>query len=185
MHHEVGTHLLTYCNGRAQPLRLFSIGLPGYDELQEGLAVLAEYLSGGLTPGRLRTLAARVVAVRRLVEGAAFEEAFQELTGVHGFSPRIAFNTTMRVYRGGGFTKDAVYLRGLVRLLEYLRAGGEIEPLFVGKVSLEYIPVVAELLWREVLDPPALLPRYLETDDARRSMQRLRGDVSVLQLAET
>src|SRR5439155_24088255 len=48
LQHEVGTHLLTYFNGRAQPLRLLYTGLPGHDELQEGLAVLAEYMVGGL-----------------------------------------------------------------------------------------------------------------------------------------
>src|SRR5690606_9154010 len=47
--HEVGTHVVTYYNGKAQPFRLFSTGVPGYEQLQEGLAVLAEYISGGLT----------------------------------------------------------------------------------------------------------------------------------------
>ena len=48
LHHEVGTHVVTYQNGARQPLTLLTIGLPGYDETQEGLAVLAEYLTGGL-----------------------------------------------------------------------------------------------------------------------------------------
>jgi uncharacterized protein (TIGR02421 family) len=46
LHHEVGTHVVTYQNGAGQPLRLLAVGLPGYEETQEGLAVLAEYLSG-------------------------------------------------------------------------------------------------------------------------------------------
>ena len=50
LHHEVGTHVVTYQNGARQPLTLLTIGLPGYDETQEGLAVLAEYLTGGLDP---------------------------------------------------------------------------------------------------------------------------------------
>src|SRR5690606_2112105 len=48
LHHEVGTHVLTYVNGSAQPLEQLSLGLAGYDELQEGLAVLSEFLAGGL-----------------------------------------------------------------------------------------------------------------------------------------
>jgi uncharacterized protein (TIGR02421 family) len=55
--HEVGTHIVTYINGLAQPFRQLSAGLPGYEELQEGLAVFAEYLVGGLTLPRLRMLA--------------------------------------------------------------------------------------------------------------------------------
>ena len=65
--HEVGTHLLTYYNGRMQPFQQLYSGLAGYEELQEGLAVLSEYLVGGLTRGRLRQLA----AARR--GGAAFD----------------------------------------------------------------------------------------------------------------
>jgi len=42
--HEIGTHVVTFHNGSQQRLRLLHVGLPGYDELQEGLAVLAEYL---------------------------------------------------------------------------------------------------------------------------------------------
>ena len=47
--HEIGTHVLTYFNGRAQPFCQLYAGLPDYEELQEGIAVLAEYLTGGLT----------------------------------------------------------------------------------------------------------------------------------------
>ena len=60
--HEVGTHVLTYYNGRSQRFRQLYSGLAGYEELQEGLAVMAEYLVGGLSLPRLRLLAARVIA---------------------------------------------------------------------------------------------------------------------------
>src|SRR5690606_7200826 len=69
--HEVGVHLLTYFNGSAQGLRLFRSGLAGYEGVQEGLAVLAEYLVGGMTVGRLRLIAARVVACADMLDGAS------------------------------------------------------------------------------------------------------------------
>jgi uncharacterized protein (TIGR02421 family) len=69
LHHEIGTHLLTYFNGRAQPFHLLCMGLADYQELQEGLAVLAEYLGGVLSPARLRILAARVLAAESLIQG--------------------------------------------------------------------------------------------------------------------
>ena len=54
LHHEVGTHLVTQANGSHQPIKVLGVGLAGYDETQEGLAVLAEIACGGLTAFRLR-----------------------------------------------------------------------------------------------------------------------------------
>ncbi len=61
LQHEIGTHLITRYNGHHQPFRQLEVGLAGYDGFQEGLAVLAEYLVGGLSRFRMRVLAARVV----------------------------------------------------------------------------------------------------------------------------
>jgi uncharacterized protein (TIGR02421 family) len=184
LQHEVGTHIVTYFNGRAQPLRQLCTGLPGYDELQEGLAVMAEYLVGGLSPSRLRLLAARVIAVDLLVRGASFVELFRELRHDHGFGRQTAFTITMRVYRGGGFTKDAVYLRGLRNLLNYLKEGGAIEPLFVGKINFPHVPLIQELQWRQTLRPAPLFPRYLSSAQSRERLERLRNGLSVLDLIE-
>ena len=93
--HEVGTHLLTYYNGRLQPFQQLYSGLAGYEELQEGLAVLSEYLVGGLSRGRMRQLAARVVAVRHLTDGASFVETFRTLDRDFGFT-QTARPTTSR-----------------------------------------------------------------------------------------
>lgn len=184
LQHEVGTHLVTYYNGQSQPLRLLRVGLAGYDGLQEGLAVLSEYLVGGLSRGRLRTLAARVVAAHALVAGASFTETFRLLTGSHGFEPRAAYTIVLRTFRGGGLTKDAVYLRGLVEILDYVGRGGDLEPLFVGKLAADHIPVIRELLARGVLRPPALRPRYLDRPDARARLDALRRPSSVLDLID-
>jgi uncharacterized protein (TIGR02421 family) len=175
LHHEVGTHLLTYFNGKAQRIRLFHCGLAGYETLQEGIAVLAEYLAGGLTASRLRTLAARVVACHALVEGASFVECFQTLVDEHGFPPRQAFFIVARVFRGGGLTKDAVYLRGLRQLVSHLQWGGELEKLLVGKIALRHLSAVEDLWHRDFFRPPAVLPRYLDQPEARRRLDRLRS----------
>ena len=42
--------MLTYRNGDSQPLKLLAVGLPSYEETQEGLAVLAEYVDGDSIP---------------------------------------------------------------------------------------------------------------------------------------
>ena len=185
--HEVGTHLLTYLNGEAQRFRLLRSGLAGYDELQEGLAVFTEYLAGGLSPGRLRLLAARVVAVKLMTDGADFIQTFDRLCEDHGFSKRIAFGITTRVFRSGGLTKDAMYLRGLVRILRYLRDGGHIEPLLVGKFGFGDLSVVEELLRRKVLYPPSLIPRYLHEPAAneRLGLARTKTDLVDLLVEES
>lgn len=173
--HEVGTHVLTYWNGRAQPFKLLATGLAGHDELQEGLAVFVEYLVGGLTAGRLRTLAARVEAVAALINGATFVETYRLLRGDFGFSDRMAFLITMRVFRGGGLTKDAVYLRGLQSVIDYLAKGGRLDTLFVGKIATAHVSVVEELQRRQVLTPPPLRPSYLDQPDSHYRIERIKG----------
>ncbi len=160
LHHEVGTHLLTYFNGRDQPLRQFYTGLAGAEGLQEGLAVLAEHLTGGLTRSRLRTLAARVTAAASLLAGRSFRETFHLLHDERGLASRTAFVTTLRAFRGGGLTKDVIYLRGARDLLRYLHAGHDLEPLYTGKLALEHVPFVQELRRRGIAQAPSLLPRY-------------------------
>ena len=185
LQHEVGTHLVTYYNGASQPLRLLKVGLAGYDGLQEGLAVLSEYLVGGLSQSRMRTLAARVVATDQMVRGVPLAEVFRMLTEQSGFEPRTAFTIAVRVYRGGGLTKDAVYLKGLVEILDYLRDGGEMETLLVGKMAVDHIPIIRELLLRGVLHPPPLRPRWLDHPLAAAQLDKLRAAKTVLDLIES
>lgn len=180
--HEVGTHILTYFNGQTQPFQMLYTGLAGYEEMQEGIAVLSEYLVDGLSFSRLKLLAGRVIAARYLTEGAAFIDTFQELKERYRFTQRTAFTITMRIYRSGGLTKDAVYLRGLVGLLDYLKKGGTLEPLFVGKIAAEHIPIIQELQWRKVLKPAPLRPRYMENPNIVEKFHALRKGLSVIDL---
>ncbi|MVZ64442.1 DUF1704 domain-containing protein [Sphingobacterium sp. DK4209] len=162
--HEIGTHVVTYFNGRQQPLNLFSLGVPGYEELQEGLAVLSEYIVNGLNNDRLRIIAARVIAVHHMLLGNTFTDTFDLLVDQYQFLPETAFNLTMRVYRGGGLTKDALYLKGIIELLTYLQEGHEVELLMMGKIRKDYLPIIKDLLQRGVLIPPALIPRYMSEE---------------------
>jgi uncharacterized protein (TIGR02421 family) len=182
LQHEIGTHLVTRYNGHHQPFQQFEVGLAGYDGFQEGLAVLAEFLVGGLSRSRVRVLAARVVGAHQMLNGASFIDTFRTLNSTYEFSQRTAYTIAMRLYRGGGLTKDAVYLRGLLQILRYLREGGELEPLFIGKVASAHLPMISELTMREIIKPPALRPRYLETAGAQKKLERLRGGLKVLEL---
>ncbi|PVW14610.1 flavohemoglobin expression-modulating QEGLA motif protein [Marixanthomonas spongiae] len=179
--HEVGTHILTYCNGKRQPLEQMYAGFAGYDRLQEGLAVLAEYLVDGLTKNRLRLLAGRVEAANSLVNGASFIETFNMLHHTYNFTQYTAYYITMRVYRGGGLTKDAVYLAGLMNCMAYLKNGGNIETLYTGKFNTNHVPLIEELLHRDIVKKP-LLPRFLERDIAKKRLQKLKEGIQLTEL---
>ena len=172
LHHEVGTHVVTHVNGAHQPLHVLASGLAGHDETQEGLAVLAEHLVGGLTPARLRQLAARVVAVHLMVEGVPFADVHATLVR-DGIPHTQAFTTTVRVFRSGGLTKDAGYLRGLLELVDHLAHGGDLDVLLLGKMPLTAVPVLADLYERGALDAPLLRPRYLDDTEAKQRLARL------------
>ena len=182
VHHEIGTHVLTYFNGLSQPFKQLHTGLRGYDEMQEGIAVLSEYLCGGLTPNRVKVLAARVVAVHTMIGGASFVETFNLLKDEYGLLPKTAFTVTMRVYRGGGLTKDAVYLRGFLHIFDYIKDGGKLDLLFVGKIAANHIPLIQELLFRKVLSDPPLSPRYLQDKAALKRLEKIRSGHTLLDI---
>ncbi|MBB4659982.1 tyrosine/phenylalanine carboxypeptidase domain-containing protein [Parvularcula dongshanensis] len=172
--HEVGTHVLTAHNGRQQTLLQLSEGLAGYDPLQEGLGTFAEYLTGYLPPKRLRILAARVIAADLAVQGLSVCQIFERLYEGEGMLADDAFDTAVRAKRGGGLTKDAVYLRGLRELLAYLATGGDFEFLLLGKFAMSQRHIIRRLLDEGWLTGPALLPSYLNDEQARRRLDRAR-----------
>ncbi len=182
LQHEIGTHLVTWYNGTCQPLALLRDGLAGYEGFQEGLSVLAEHLVGGLTRARLRLLAGRVIAAHTVIEGADFLETWHHLRGEHAFDAHTAFVTAMRVHRGGGFTKDAIYLRGLARVLRVLAAGASEDSLWIGKIASRHLPIVEALRDRSLLRAPPLRPRFLERPEARERLATLRQGVAVADL---
>lgn len=177
--HEVGTHALTYYNGSQQPLSQLSQGLADYDPLQEGIAVLSEYLIGGLTGNRLRTLAGRVIAGEALMNGADFKEVFSLLTSKYGFSKDPAFNITSRIFQGGGFLKDIIYLKGLVELRDYLMDGGDLEFLLAGKFAIKHVPMIKDLTDRGILQAPIIRPRYLNEDGFKERLTNVRQGISL------
>jgi uncharacterized protein (TIGR02421 family) len=177
--HEIGTHVVTHYNGRQQPFQQLYAGMAGYEALQEGLAVLSEYLVGKLDITRLRLIAGRVVAVDSVVKGADFVETFRLMETGFGFTPHLAFTMSMRVHRGGGYTKDMVYLRGFNQLMDFLGTDRDISMLYSGKIALEFLPLLEELQWREVIRPPALIPRHLQQEEAMQRLTHLRRHPSL------
>lgn len=172
--HEIGTHAVTRHNGERQPLHTLAGGLSDYDVLQEGLAVLGEYLAGYLPADRLRLLAARVVAAHMAVEESKGPEIYACLVEEHGIRSKDAFDTAVRAKRGGGLTKDALYLKGLAELLAYLHHDGEFDILFLGKFALKQLPSLKKLIEQGVLRPPELLPSFCGEDGAMQRLAKAR-----------
>ena len=180
--HEIGTHALTYYNGTRQPLQQMACGLAGYDALQEGIAVLAEYLADALGTNRLRTLAGRVVAGDALINGAGFNEMFGLLHTDYGFSKERAFDITARMFQGGGFLKDIVYLKGLLALRGHLSAGGTLEPLLAGKFALKHLATVKALTERGLLYPPKIKPRYLLNASCNKKLKAFENGMPLYKM---
>ena len=173
--HEVSVHLLTWFNGATQGLGIFRTGLAQYEGVQEGLGVFAEWAVGGLTVNRLRLLAGRVVAVDAMIDGADFVAAHRLLVDDHGIGRRTAFGIVARVYRSGGFAKDAIYLRGFKEVTDLVAAGVPLDPFWLGKIAPAHLPVIEELLQRELLHAPVFLPEFLARPGTIDRIDRLRG----------
>lgn len=172
--HEAFVHVATSLNGRAQEsLPILGASHPGTTRTQEGLAVFAEFISGAMELDRLRRLIDRIEAVQMAIDGADFLEVFRFFRDKNDDPPQ-AFENTRRIFRGGTlagggpFTKDIVYLDGLLRVHNFLRsvvAGGRadlLRLLFCGKLDIDDIPALAELASRGLCRMPVFLPPWAE-----------------------
>lgn len=164
--HEIGVHMVTTMNGLLHPLKIFSHGFPNYEETQEGLAVFAEYMSNNLTVKRLKELAYRVIAVDSLAKGYDFSKTFRLLHNQFDLDKNSAFYITLRVHRGGGFTKDYLYLTGLKKIYDFYKAGNDLSPLLTGKVTLEYLEEINSLIDKGLAKPAKhLTGAYLQNNN--------------------
>jgi uncharacterized protein (TIGR02421 family) len=176
--HEVSVHLLTYFNGAAQRLKIFSTGLAHYEGIQEGLGVFAEWAVGALTTTRLRLLAGRVVAVNAMIDGATFIDVYRLLRRDHGFGKAGAFDITARVLRSGGLAKDAIYLEGFLEVIGRVATGASLDAFWLGKIAPEHVDAVEELLLRGLLHAPVFVPEFLTRENAQERIRRLSSGVS-------
>lgn len=169
--HEIGVHMVTTMNGLLHPLKIFSHGFPNNEETQEGLAVFAEYMSNNLTVTRLKELAYRVIAVDSLAKGYSFSRTFRLLHNQYDLDRETAYYITVRAHRGGGFTKDYLYLTGLKKVYDYYHSGEDLSLLLTGKVSLEYTNEI-ELLINTGLAVPAkhITDAYAENNNSNKTV---------------
>jgi len=172
LQHEAFVHIGTTLNGHAQKqMRLLAAGHPGTTRTQEGLAVFAEIISGAMDPSRMRRLADRVIAIQMAMNGADFVEIF-EFFMQRSDDPRQSFENARRVVRGGvasggaPFTKDIVYLEGLLRVHNFLRVAVQLDRLdclrllFCGKLDIEDLPAICVMVQEGLCQFPKFLPPW-------------------------
>jgi uncharacterized protein (TIGR02421 family) len=168
--HEGWVHVGTTLNGQRQPFCTFlAKGTPSTTITQEGLALLVEILAGVSHPTRLRRITDRVHAIARAEAGANFVEVFEAMVE-RGRTRDEAYTTTVRVFRGstpeggGPFTKDLAYHKGFVSIYSFMQIAvrrgrlDRIPLLFCGKLTLEDVGTLANLLEQQLIVPPLYLP---------------------------
>ena len=163
--HEIGVHMVTTMNGLLHDLKVFSHGFPNNEETQEGLAVFSEYMSGNLTVKRLKELAYRVIAVDSLAKGYPFSKTFRLLHNNYDLKREEAFYISVRAHRGGGLTKDYLYLSGLKKIYNYYKQGKDLNLLLTGKVCMEYCDVIEYMTQKGYAQHPKYFTESFSRND--------------------
>ena len=173
LQHEAFVHSLTALNGREQPqLQSLSLSSPRTTATQEGLATFAEQITGSIDIERMKRVSLRIEAVAMALDGADFIEVFRYFLDA-GQSEVDSFSSAQRVFRGvpttGGaaFTKDTVYLRGLIGVHTFFRWALRqrklrlCRMLFAGKMTLADVQRFEPMFDCGALVPPRWLPHWL------------------------
>jgi uncharacterized protein (TIGR02421 family) len=178
LYHEAYVHTATQLNGKKQVnLKSLGLGAPRTTRTQEGIAVLAELITNSIDITRLRRIALRVIAVKMALDGADFIELFKFF--LNAGQPEIeSVRSAQRIFRGGAvkggvvFTKDAVYLQGLLEVHTFLRLAIRdnrpdlVRNLFAGRLTMADALRLSPLFQSGWLSPPVYMPPW--ATDLRR-----------------
>jgi uncharacterized protein (TIGR02421 family) len=170
--HEAFVHTLTALNGREQPhFASLSRTSPRIIATQEGLATFAELITGHIDIERMKRISLRILAIDMALRGADFIDVFRFFLQAGQREPE-SFASAARVFRGvpvtGGaaFTKDGVYLAGLVRVHTFFRwclrqkKLALTHRLFAGKMTLEDVFDLAPAFEDGAIAPARYLPPW-------------------------
>lgn len=178
LYHEAYIHTATQLNGKKQVnLKSLGLGAPRTTRTQEGIAVLAELITNSMDITRLRRIALRVLAVQMALDGADFIEVFKFF--LEAGQPEVeSVRSAQRIFRGGAvkdgivFTKDAVYLQGLLEVHTFLRLAIRdnrpelVRNIFAGRLTLADTLRLSPHFESGWLNPPIYTPPW--ATDLRR-----------------
>lgn len=178
LEHEAFVHSLTALNGREQPyLKSLGLNSPRITASQEGLAVFAELITGSIDLGRMKRISLRIIAIDLALRGADFLDVFRFFMD-EGQTEAESFTSAMRVFRGaplsGGyaFTKDTVYLHGLLSVHTFFRWALKSQKLmltryiFAGKMTLHDVLAFEPFFESGFIEPPMYLPPWAARTNA-------------------
>jgi uncharacterized protein (TIGR02421 family) len=174
LEHEAFVHSLTALNGREQPhLASMARNSPRITATQEGLATFAELITGSIDIGRMKRISMRILGIDRALDGADFIEVFRFFLA-SGQTEAEAFTSAARIFRGaptsGGaaFTKDTVYLHGLLSVHTFFRWALKNQKLklcrnlFAGKMTLHDVIVLEPWFDSGYIHAPLYLPPWVQ-----------------------
>ncbi|MBL8297161.1 MAG: DUF1704 domain-containing protein [Rhodanobacteraceae bacterium] len=174
LEHEAFVHSLTGLNGREQPhLKSLGRSSPRVTATQEGLAVFAELMSGSIDIERMKRISLRIAAIDMALAGADFVDVFSYFLDT-GQTESDSFSSTQRVFRGvpvqGGaaFTKDNVYLHGLLTVHTFFRWTLKhrrlnlSRALFAGKMALHDVIALEPYFDSGYIAQPLYLPPWVQ-----------------------
>ncbi len=100
-----------------------------------------------------------------MAKGYTFSKTFRLLHNGYDLDKETASYINLRVHRGGGFTKDYLYLIGLKKIVDSYNDGQDMGLMLTGKVSLEYIVQIKYLIQKKYAVPSKHITDSFSTND--------------------
>ena len=161
--HEIETHIFTATNGSSQPYKIFQRGLADYLMTEEGLAVYNQEKTEAGETEKKYWPASSVIGIYTAMHGS-FADVYAEVLK-YGFSADRAWKVALKAKRGladtsrpGAFTKDFVYFVGHIKILDFIKNGGDLGDLYYGKINMDDLDIVKKV---KGLKKPVFLPEWL------------------------
>lgn len=158
--HEIGTHVFRFENGKRQPLRILERGTAGYLKTEEGLAIWNQN-NLNLELGEKSLTPAYLIVAIYMAGKMNFVDLFHYLKNTFDLTDDLAWKLCVKSKRGlkntdlkTAFTKDSVYFSGLREVERFVKKGGEIKDLYIGKIGIADLPLIQKV---ENLSPAKFL----------------------------
>lgn len=149
--HEIGTHVFRFENGKLQPLRILERGTAHYLKTEEGLAIWNQNQLGIPLGEKFLTPAYLVVAIY-MAGKMSFLDLFHYLKNTFEVSDDLVWKLCVKAKRGlqntelkTAFTKDVIYFSGNREVEKFVKKGGEIVDLYVGKIGIKDLPLIQKI----------------------------------------
>lgn len=149
--HEIGTHVFRFENGKRQSLRILERGTAGYLKTEEGLAIWNQNNLNLELGEKLLTPSYLVIAIY-MAGKMNFVDLFHYLKSTFELSNDLTWKLCVKSKRGlkntnlkTAFTKDSIYFSGLREVEKFVKKGGLVEDLYVGKIGISDLPLIQKI----------------------------------------